>query len=416
VLFDIALATTLTIATVQDYSDRVPTWWFTLYAVPMIGGLVIRRRWPLLAFALAGAGAALHNLDPSNVVPLDLAVPLTLYTLASLRARRTAVTALVVALVGISLLSLVQVRVSAKNASTTGTTTITKQSTKDPNAPFQVLPAKPQAGVDPPTTVGALIVEAVGRALGLMLVLGLAVAVGDSVRSRRTHLRLLEQRAADLEREQHQRVALATVAERARITRELHDVVAHGLSVIVVQAQGAAAALERHPDRTAEALQNVITTGRESLTEMRRLLDLVRRDPTDGLEPQPGVAALPELIDRVRATGIAVDFTVDGEPVPLPSSVDLSAYRIVQEALTNTLKHGGDRATAAVRLDFQAGELTIDVRDTGVGGAPSGDGTGLRGVAERVGLLGGEWMAGPAPHGGFAVWARLPLAPVGDPA
>ncbi len=268
---------------------------------------------------------------------------------------------------------------------------------------------------EPPPTFGDQLSAAFGQGLGVMLVLGLAVAVGDGVRSRRAHLRSVEQRAADLEREQHQRVALATAAERARITRELHDVVAHGLSVIVVQAQGAAAALERRPDRAAEALQNVISTGRDSLAEMRRLLDLVRRDPSDDpdLAPRLGVGSLPGLVDRVRAAGTAVSFTIDGEPVPLPASVDLSAYRIAQEALTNTIKHAGPGASAALRLEFQSDVLVIEATDDGVGGPvpPDGDGTGLRGIAERVGMLDGELSAGPSPSGGFRVWAGLPLAP-----
>jgi signal transduction histidine kinase len=187
-----------------------------------------------------------------------------------------------------------------------------------------------------------------------------------------------------------------------------------------VQAQGAAATLRRHPDRAADALQNVITTGRDSLTEMRRLLELVRREPIEDsdLAPRLGVGALPELVDRVRAAGTPVSFTVDGEPVPLPLSVDLSAYRIAQEALTNTIKHAGAGASAAVRLDFQPDALVIEVSDDGVGGSapPDGDGTGLRGIAERIAMLGGEWTAGPGPSAGFRVWARLPLVPAGAPA
>jgi signal transduction histidine kinase len=250
-------------------------------------------------------------------------------------------------------------------------------------------------------------------------VLALAFAIGDGVRSRRAHLRTAEQRAADLEREQHQRVALAAAAERTRITRELHDVVAHGVSVMVVQAQGAAAALQRHPERTAVALQNVIATGRASLAEMRRLLGVVRSDPADDPDraPLPGVGALPALVDQVRATGTRVTLHIDGEPVPLPASVDLTAYRIVQEALTNTLKHAGPGAEAVVRLGFAADALAVEVTDDGVGGVP-GDrvpdagGNGLRGIAERVGILGGELTIGRGDGGGFRVRVRLPVEPV----
>jgi signal transduction histidine kinase len=255
-------------------------------------------------------------------------------------------------------------------------------------------------------------------ALFPMLVLGLALAFGDGVRSRRAHLRTLEQRAADLEREQHQRTALAAAAERARITRELHDVVAHALSVMVVQAQGGAAALRRHPDRTETALQNVIATGRTSLAEMRRLLDLVRQDPSGNPQraPQPGVDALPELIDGVRAAGTPVTFTVEGNPVPLPLTVDLSAYRIAQEALTNTIKHsGGQGVSARVRIAYRPHEIELEVTDDGKGpGDQAREGNGLRGIAERVAVLGGELSVGPLEtRRGFRVNATLPLRPKG---
>jgi signal transduction histidine kinase len=286
------------------------------------------------------------------------------------------------------------------------------------------------AAIDP-TDVGALrkwfadrTFGALGTALFPMLVLGLALAFGDGVRSRRAHLYMLEQRAADLEHEQHQRAALAAAAERARITRELHDVVAHGMSVMVVQAQGGAAALRRHPDRTATALENVITTGRASLAEMRRLLGVVSRDPADDpqLAPQPGLCSVPSLVDQVRAAGTEVHLRIDGQPTTLPASVDLSAYRIVQEALTNTIKHAGPGAEAEVRLVFAPDWVEVEITDDGAGGAgdpqaPSGPGgNGLRGIAERVGVLRGELAVGPGAGGrGFRVWALLPtLAPAAD--
>jgi signal transduction histidine kinase len=187
--------------------------------------------------------------------------------------------------------------------------------------------------------------------------------------------------------------------------------VAHGISVMVVQAQGGAAALRNHPDRTATALANVIDTGRASLAEMRRLLGIVRgpETRTAQLAPQPGLGALPALIDQVRDTGTPVSLLVDGEPTILPASVDLSAYRIVQEALTNTIKHAGPGAAATVRLAFHPDELEIEVTDTGAARPDSlVDGNGLRGIAERVRLLGGLVRAGPRTEGGFAVHARLP--------
>jgi signal transduction histidine kinase len=445
-LFDAGLALVLTITTFEQNTVTEPPelWW--VFAVPMIGSLLIRRRWPLLAVALAGLGAIGHHLEPSaGLEPLDLALPLTMYTLAcSVRIRRTAAIVLGLAVLGVGVVSLVHLLMSTQVAerdsgvttSPSGLAVTTSPSgVKVPNKfgdpgrfadpstdPYVIVGGKPTAdtALDPPAGVGDLISAAVGQGLGVMLILGLAVAVGDGVRSRREHLRTVEQRAADLEREQNQRVSLATAAERARITRELHDVVAHGLSVIVVQAQGAAAALERRPDRTAEALQNVITTGRESLAEMRRLLDLVRRDPAVDAELAPafGVESLPDLVDRVRTAGTTVSFTVSGQPAPLPPSLDRSAYRIVQEALTNTIKHAGHGAAAMLSLRYGDAELELEVRDDGTGGSIPADteGAGLRGIAERVGMLNGEWSAGPAESGGFRVWARLPLDPTGVPA
>jgi signal transduction histidine kinase len=172
-----------------------------------------------------------------------------------------------------------------------------------------------------------ILLDAFGAEFGALLLVVVAFALGDAVRSRRAYLRTVEQRAADLEREQQQRVALATAAERNRITRELHDVVAHGLSVIVMLAQGGAAVLRKHPDQTEEALEQVIATGRTSLADMRYLLGLVGADAR--LDPQPGVGSLPALVERVRAAGTAVSVTIEGDPPRLPASADLTAYRIV---------------------------------------------------------------------------------------
>jgi len=420
-LLDIAVAVGLAAITLGDGAVEQRDHWWLLLVVPPTVGLAIRRYRPRLGFVLAAVGSTVMHLDPgAGLQALDLAVPLTLYTLASTaRSRRTAALALGSALVCVSLVSLLHVVVERSfttNGATPGPETSREPQKIGPTLePKPVKPGTPTDIPDAPPGIGGLIVAAVGRGVGVMLVLGMATAVGDGARSRRIYLRTLEQRAADLEREQHQRVALATAAERARITRELHDVVAHGLSVIVVQAQGGAAALSRHPERTAEALQNVIGTGRQSLAEMRRLLDVVRRDPAEDpeLAPRPGVGALPELVDRVRAAGTPVSFTVDGRPTPLPATVDLSAYRIAQEALTNTIKHAGAGATAAVRLRFSPAGLEIEVTDDGVGGQvpAGGGGTGLRGIAERIGILGGELFAGPGESGGFRVRALLPVSP-----
>jgi signal transduction histidine kinase len=268
--------------------------------------------------------------------------------------------------------------------------------------------------INPPPLVGPslqrnVVMQIASQAAVPALLLGIAWAAGDNTRTRRAHLATLEARAADLEREQEQRTALAVATERGRITRELHDVVAHGLSVMVVQAQGAEAALLRHPERSQAALTNVISTGRASLAEMRRLLGLVRSEPGPHLAPQPSLATLPLLIERVRASGTPVTFHISGEPAALPAGVELSAYRIIQEALTNTLKHATPGSNCSVDLDFATDRLRILVRDTGTPSQPPVFGNGLRGITERVAALGGTLHAGPAEQGGFEVSTVLPL-------
>ena len=367
-------------------------WWWVA-AIPAVAALPLRRRWPVQAFLLAGLSAATHLLDPYvRQLPLDVAAVIALYTVATVtRSRRAGVALLSGALLCLYVVCLItQLRVGSPDL---------------PDGSLKFAPSYRQPSV-------ALV--ALGAAAVPGLLLGIAWAIGDSARTRRLHLVTLEQRAADLQREQDQQARLAVAAERARITRELHDVVAHGISVMVVQAQGGAAALRRHPDRTAAALTNVIDTGRASLTEMRRLLGLARRDlgGDQELAPQPGVGALAALIDQVRAAGTPVALEIEGDPPPLPPGVDLSVYRIVQEALTNTRKHAGAGASATVRLAFHETKLEIEVTDDGRGaatGPPAEDGNGLRGIAERVGALGGSVDAGPRAGGGFGVHALLPV-------
>ena len=226
--------------------------------------------------------------------------------------------------------------------------------------------------------------------------------LGVFVRARRQAASLAGRNAA-LQRQAERAVA----AERARIARELHDIVAHHLSVVVLQAAGARAS--GRP--AAAALEKIEHSGRQALTEMRRLLGVLR-DPHDepGLTPQPGISELAALADSVRAAGLPVHLVVDGDHEALPAAVDVSAYRIVQEALTNILKHAG-RAHAEVAIGCAAGAVTIEVTDDGAGipaaGAQAG-GQGLAGMGERVAIFGGELLAGPRPGGGFAVRARLP--------
>ncbi|GES31075.1 two-component sensor histidine kinase [Streptomyces angustmyceticus] len=250
----------------------------------------------------------------------------------------------------------------------------------------------------------------------------LAWVLGDSMRTRRAYWAQLEERAARLEKERETQSRIAVAAERARIARELHDVVAHNVSVMVVQADGAAYVLDAAPEQTRQALETISGTGRQALAEMRRLLGVLRTgEQPEGGEyvPQPGVDQLGDLMEQVRGAGLPVDFQVEGEPRELPSSVELTAYRIVQEALTNTRKHGGPAVGATVRLSYKDDDLDLLIEDDGRGaqrelyeeGGADGLGHGLIGMRERVGMVGGTLAAGPRPGGGFRVSAVLPLTP-----
>jgi signal transduction histidine kinase len=250
----------------------------------------------------------------------------------------------------------------------------------------------------------------------------LAWVLGDSMRTRRAYFTQLEERAARLEREREAQAKVAVAAERARIARELHDVVAHNVSVMVVQADGAAYVIDAAPDQAKKALETISSTGRQALAEMRRLLGVLRtgeHQEAGEYVPQPDVRQIEDLVEQCRGSGLPVDFKVEGTPRALPSGVELTAYRIVQEALTNTRKHGGPNAGASVRLVYFDDGLGVLVEDDGKGaphelyeeGGLDGQGHGLIGMRERVGMVGGTLDAGPRPGGGFRISALLPLKP-----
>jgi signal transduction histidine kinase len=239
--------------------------------------------------------------------------------------------------------------------------------------------------------------------------------IGDYLRTRRAYVDELEERAARLERERDQDRRLAADEERTRIARELHDVVAHDVSVIAIQAGAARAVQETKPEAAAQALGLIETTARETLIELNRLLGVLRSSngATPDRNPQPGIGQLAGLVEGLRAAGLEVDARVDGEPRPLPPAVDLSAYRIVQEATTNVLKHARARRVD-IRVHYTEAMLALDIRDDGPGDggdASSSSGHGLIGMRERVALFGGELRAGRDPAGGFSVHARLPFEP-----
>src|SRR6266508_3335652 len=263
-----------------------------------------------------------------------------------------------------------------------------------------------------------------GNSLALLVAGAGAWLVGDVMRNRKSVVADLAERTARLERERDLEAARAAAEERLRIARELHDVVAHNLSVVVVQAQAAQRILDRDLERARGVVVSIERTGREALDEMRRLLGVLRAgEPSGGGEaegdglfgPQPGLARLGELVGQLHAAGLPVSLRVEGDERPLEAAVDLSAFRIVQEALTNALKHAGP-ARAEVVLRYHPRDLELTVSDDGRGGSARldgrpvpGSGHGLVGMRERVELFGGELAAGPRPGGGYQVRARLPL-------
>lgn len=233
-------------------------------------------------------------------------------------------------------------------------------------------------------------------------------------RSRIERIDRLVERAHRLEVERDQQVQIATAAERTRIAREMHDVVAHSLSVVVAQADGGRYAARSDPAAAERALATIATTGRDALADMRRILGVLRTpdgDPT-AHRPQPAAGDLDELVAQVRATGTAVSLVRTGPPGPLPAGAGLTIYRICQEALTNVLKHAGPGAAVTVLLQWAPGTVTLQVDDDGRGaGAPTdGIGQGVVGMRERTQLFGGTLEVGPRPGGGFRVRARVPLA------
>ncbi|GAA3186103.1 MULTISPECIES: sensor histidine kinase [Streptomyces] len=342
--------------------------------------VALRRRMPERMLVLAVAvGAAQLVLDVATL-PADFALLVIVYTVAAVGARwasRFALTA------GLCAAPLAQLRWPNEETSAAG-------------------------------NIAVMIFQTVPFALAWVL--------GDSIRTRRAYFAQLEERAARLEKEREAQAKVAVAAERARIARELHDVVAHNVSVMVVQADGAAYVLDAAPDQAKKALETISSTGRQALAEMRRLLGVLRtgeHQEAGEYVPQPDVQQIEDLVEQCRGSGLPVDFRIEGTPRPLPSGVELTAYRIVQEALTNTRKHGGPNAGASVRLVYFDDGLGLLVEDDGKGaphelyeeGGFDGQGHGLIGMRERVGMVGGTLDAGPRPGGGFRISVLLPLKP-----
>ncbi|WP_055525368.1 sensor histidine kinase [Streptomyces graminilatus] len=366
--------------TVRATPDAVSLTGITVVTVLLSVVVALRRRMPERMLLLAGAVGVAQLVLDIKTVPADFAFLVIVYTVAASGPRWASRYALIGGLLASPLAQL----------------------------------RWPEDGPSGAGRLALMIFTAVPYALAWVL--------GDSLRTRRAYFAQLEERAARLEREREAQAKVAVAAERARIARELHDVVAHNVSVMVVQADGAAYVLDTAPDQAKKALETISGTGRQALAEMRRLLGVLRTgEHQEGCEyvPQPDVEQLGELIEQCRTSGLPVDYRIEGTPRPLPSGVELTAYRIVQEALTNTRKHGGPNTGASVRLVYFDDGLGLLVEDDGKGaphehyeeGGADGRGHGLIGMRERVGMVGGTLDAGPRPGGGFRISALLPLKP-----
>ncbi|MET9226814.1 sensor histidine kinase [Lentzea sp. NPDC003310] len=258
-------------------------------------------------------------------------------------------------------------------------------------------------------------IQAVFLVFLVFVIFGFSWAMGEFIGARRAYQREMEQRLVLLETERDQQARIAVGEERSRIARELHDVVAHAVSVMIVHADGAAYTIRTQPEVAENAVRTIADTGRLALTEMRRLLGVLRsEDAETQWAPQPDARGVVELAENARAAGVPVRLEITGDVDDLPVGVGLSIYRIVQEALTNTIKHAGSGTTALVRLARSPEELRLEVTDNGFGTPHDvvkvSGGNGLIGMRERAAVLGGEFEAGPNPGGGWRVRATFPLA------
>ncbi|WP_328519731.1 sensor histidine kinase [Kribbella sp. NBC_00359] len=338
---------------------------YLLFSALLVVPLSWRRRWPLSSFAFVSA-VALAQWIVGVELAADVVLLIFLYTVASRYPTRVAVLS---------------------------------------------------AGV---VEVGALLAALRWERTGswadtFVLTSGLVVAslmLGMYVRQQHNALSILTHRAQQLERERDQQAVIAAVEERTRIAREMHDVVAHSLSVMVTLSEGAARKQSTEPDRAGTAMRQVSTTGRQALDEMRRLLGVLRTgDAMDSRQPQPGFAQLDGLLDQVRATGLAATLTVTGTPATMPPGLELTVYRVVQEALTNALKHADGLTRVSVAIAHGPDLVTVDVHDNGTSRPKAGAlaGHGLAGMRERAAVYDGTVSAGPQPDGGWRVHVDLPV-------
>jgi signal transduction histidine kinase len=357
-----------------------------VYLLVMHGALVFRRSFPIASFLAVTAAHALQVSEIATPLPSNLVFPLSLYALTAYARQPWPVVGLLVGLLG---------------------------------ALVGAVRFSDGYGVGPIDVVLAML-------LGTSVVAAWALGSFKRVRSR--YVEALQERAHRAELEREERARRAVTEERARVAREMHDIVAHSLAVVVVQAQSGAFAARTDPQKAIPVLDTISATARDALADMRSLLGVLREgtdaaggnggEPT-GVPaepaPQPGLEDLEALVARVRAAGLAVSCEQHGEPVALSATAALAVYRVVQESLTNTLKHGGPGATARVVLDWGDAGLVVTAEDDGYGQAPpredagGHDGHGLVGMRERMTMFGGSLETGPRPGGGFRVRARLPF-------
>jgi len=391
---DLALAVALAVFNVgslvpETRQLQLPSVAFLLVVLQALP-LAWRRRWPVAVYFAVGIPRAIYDQLNLNFAPIPLGPAIAYYTIMDRSSTRVRVVMTAVTLAGI----------------------IRSQLLPGHNEPYDFFVAALQFVV--------------------------AGTLGVLSRTRRAYVQEVEVRAEHAEAERARQVALAAAEERARIARELHDVVAHHVSLMAVQSEAAAALLPGRPAEASKSVEVIGRTAREALTELRRLLGVLRGPAdVDGratTAPSPSISQLDDVLGQVRQAGIAVGLQVEGRPSKLPPGVDLAAYRIVQEALTNTVKHSG-ACDATVTVSYEPGYVTVSVTDTGIGAvaitvdgkanrprsraaardgrgsrvADSG-GFGLAGIAERVASCGGKLTVGPGDAGGFAVTARLPAS------
>jgi signal transduction histidine kinase len=366
---DIVLAGALTAAAISAASGLPPAEpmhaFLVLVVALVAASLAVRRLYPVAVLGIVSAATAFFELVYGGYWPF--AALLAIYTCAAHCPRMRSIVA------GSAALALLAVPIVAQ------------------------------------TDLRPLTWNAIEHIVGNVAPLVAAWILGDNIRTRREYLNVVENRAAQLEREHEANTRRAAAEEQSRIAREVHDVVAHNLSVIIVQATGADAIFAADPADARRAVRSIGATARRALDELRLVLGVVSADDRSaGLAPQPGLERLADLIEQVRTAGVDVVLEIDGEQRELPTAVEVSAFRIVQEALTNTLRHSGG-SHAIVRLGYDPGLLRIEVVDDGTRTPNGARGRGLIGMRERAAMFGGDVVAGPVETGGFRVAARLPV-------